>query len=89
MNKTIKMSVIAFVVAMVVIAIGLIGYNMYHETMLENGAYKFLETELYGDVSDLDVIAVNGGENGYYDITYSYTRNGGDPIHATWSHAQI
>lgn len=66
-------AIVALIIAM--IGIGIAFYSDYHETMLENGAYKYLENELYGNYSDVNVTDVVAVGDGRYDIEYTYMRD--------------
>lgn len=70
---------IAMIIAVAVIVTGIIGYDCY-QTKLENGAYEYLNKELYGTFSDLNVTDITKVGNGYYDISYTYEREEGRTI---------
>ncbi len=66
---------VAIIIALAVIVMGILGYYGYQMT-LEKDAYKFLNEELYGEFSDLNVTDINSMGSGYYDISYTYERDG-------------
>lgn len=66
--------IVIIALALAIIGIGIQFYTEYHQTMLENGAYKYLEHELYGDYSDVEVTGVTYVGDGRYDIDYTYMR---------------
>lgn len=78
MTKTRK-GFVAIIIALAVIVTGVLGYDLY-QTKLENGAYEFLEKDLYGTFSDLDVTNIESVGSGYYDISYTYEREDGRTI---------
>ena len=78
MTKTRK-GFMAIVIALAVIVTGIFGYGLYQEK-LENGAYMYLNQELYGTFSDLNVTDVTSVGHGYYDISYTYERDEGRVI---------
>lgn len=70
---------VAIIIALAVIVTGIVGYD-YYQTNLENGAYEFLEKDLYGTFSDLDVTNIESVGSGYYDIGYTYVNGDGRTI---------
>ena len=78
MTKTRK-GFVAIIIALAVIVTGMVGYD-YYQTKIENGAYEFLEKDLYGTFSDLDVTNIESVGSGYYDISYTYENQEGRTI---------
>lgn len=78
MTKTRK-GFVAIIIALAVIVTGIVGYD-YYQMKIENGAYKFLEKDLYGTFSDLDVTNIESVGSGYYDISYTYENQEGRTI---------
>lgn len=76
----VRTRVIAILLAVVVVISGLMLYNDYYQTKLENGAYKYLNEELYGCFSNLVVNEITSVGDGYYDIGYTYEREDGHTI---------
>jgi len=70
---------VAIIIALAVIVAGIAGHD-YYQTKLENGAYEFLEKDLYGSFSDLDVTNIENVGSGYYDIGYTYVNGEGHTI---------
>lgn len=77
-----KKGIIAIVIAVMMVFVVAFGYD-YHQTRLENGAYEYLEEELYGTFSDLNVTEIEKVGNGCYDIHYTYEREDGHTIIGT------
>lgn len=78
--NTARAKVIALIVIALMFVVGTHFYDDYHTVRLENGAYRYLNTELYGDFSNLEVLDIKpvGKE---YDIEYTYEREDGHTIH--------
>lgn len=76
MKKNVLMKAVVIVAfALALVGIGVQWYNDYHETQLENGAYKYLEHELYGDFSDLEINEITRVGDDRYDIDYTCTKD--------------
>ena len=86
MEKTLDkiVKVIVMLTVAVLIGSGLMWVVDYQQTKLENGAYKYLERELYGSYSDVVVWDVKSVGDGRYDIEYYYNKDG-DTIHG-WNY---
>lgn len=78
MTKTRK-GFVAIIIALAVIVTGIV-VSDYYQTKIENGAYEFLEKDLYGTFSDLDVTNIESVGSGYYDISYTYENQEGRTI---------
>lgn len=78
--NTIRIKVIALILIGLMFMAGTYFYENYQKEKLENGAYRFLNTELYGEYSNLDVLNVIPVDGGY-DLEYTYEREDGHTIH--------
>lgn len=67
--------IVIIALALAMIGIGIQFYSDYHQTMLENGAYKYLENELYGNYSNVEVTDIVAVGDDRYDIEYTYMRD--------------
>lgn len=75
MTRNMKI-VAGMIILALMIGISLVWFADYQQQILENGAYRFLERDLYGDFSNLNVTEIKSVGDGIYDISYNYESDG-------------